>query len=181
MKSAILLILAALTSAEAISQETPASLSFAIYRVIVGERTLIAEGQRDYTSSDIEIVPWGRPVEGYQQLRKTLYLKDGFSIGTITHRTHESIGFGLWIQQQGPPEEFSWEWFSRLEGDVFRAWPEKERVRVTYREIPRGVEIQSVEFLTDVTLKFTNDRSLPPGVPTHEVLIYAGSVFRIAP
>jgi hypothetical protein len=156
-------------------------MHFAIYRIAEGERSLIAEGTREYTSSDIEVVPWGKEIDGYQERRKALALADGFGIGIVTIRHHENDGFGLWIYKDHHPAGFSWEWFSRGDGGVFTKLQGKGYVRVTYTQIPKGVEIRSVEFLTDITMRFKDNLSLPTALRTHEVVISKGSVFRVAP
>ena len=182
MRSVFLMLLISATSPQALGGETPASVAFAIYRLTDGERTLIAEGTREYTPSDIEVMRWGREIDGYQQHRKALDLSDGFGIGIgiVVLRQHEGDGFGLWIYKDVHPAGFSWEWFDRSERDIFKKLQGTGEVRVTYTQISKGVEIRSVEFLTDVTMRFTEDLSLPPDVRTHEVMIYEGSVFRTA-
>jgi hypothetical protein len=180
MRSALLLLMS-LPWAQAVWAEPSESLTFAIYRLTDGERTLIAEGMRDYTSSDIDVVPWGRETAGYQRHRKSLELADGFGMGIVSTRQFKDDGFGLWVYKDVHPGGFSWEWFDDPECGVFKKLRGTGEVRVTFTQIPNGFEIRSVEFLTDVTLRFTNDLSLPPDVRTHEVVIYAGSVFRVAP
>lgn len=181
MRSAVLSLLMSVAWTPALCQESPESLSFAIYRITDGERSLITEGTREYTSNDIEVVLWGRETDGYQQHRKTLELAEGFGIGIVMIRQHNGDGFGLWIYKDVHPAGFSWEWFDRSECDVFKKLQGTGEVRVTYAQIAKGVEIRSVEFLTDITMRFTEDLSLPVDVRTHEVVIYQGSVFRVAP
>jgi hypothetical protein len=116
-------------------------MTFAIYRLAEGELSLIAEGTREYTPSDIEVAPWGKEIDGYQERRKALELADGFGIGIVTMRHHENDGFGLWLYKDHHPAGFSWEWFSRGEGGVFTKLQGKGYVRVTYTQVPKGVEI----------------------------------------
>jgi len=46
---------------------------------------------------------------------------------------------------------------------------------------PGYEELESVEFLDDIVLRYQDDMRKPPGTHTHEVLVRKGSVFRCAP
>jgi hypothetical protein len=161
-------------------QEPPESLAFAIYHVSGDGRDLIDEGKRDYTVSDIDVTPWGIE-DGYQTSLKSLELSGGFRIGIHMVRQHKADAFGLWIRNDQHPDGFSWEWFNFEDGDIFKRWQGPEQVRVTYAQIAKGVEIRSIEFLTDVMLRFKEDQNTEPGIRTHEIVVSKGSVLRFAP
>ena len=64
-------------------------------------------------------------------------------------------------------------------GDVYRKLQGEGSVRVTQAQYPDGVEIQSVEFLTDITLRFQEDMKAGPGKKTHVVVVSKGSILRV--
>jgi hypothetical protein len=108
-------------------------------------------------------------------------LSDGFRIGIQVLRQHRVDGFGLWIRNDQHPDGFSWEWFHLEDGDTFKRLQGTERVRVTHDGVARLVEIRSIEFLTDVTLRFKEDPTVVPGTSTHEIVVSKGSVLRFGP
>ena len=55
------------------------------------------------------------------------------------------------------------------------------RVVVQVKRQGEAEELKSVEFLEDVTLRYLDDMSKPPGTVTHEVLIKKGSILALAP
>ena len=90
-------------------------------------------------------------------------------------------GFGMTIKNSYHPEGFSWEWFFLEDGDVYKKRQGEGRVRVTQAQNAEGKVLQSVEFLTDVTMRFQEDMKMEPRTVTHEVVVSQGSVFRFAP
>jgi len=158
------------------------SLEFSIYRLVGEDQELIASGKRDYSASDVNVREWGSN-EGHPSWKKTLDLKDGFNLGIVVIRGNDlTSGFGIWIANDHHPEGFSWEWFEPEYGDVFKKLQGEGYVRATLGQCPDGVEIQSVEFLTDITLRFKDDVSMdPPEHKTHKVVVSQGSVFSFAP
>jgi hypothetical protein len=180
MRFLLAMLVCLLASWQARCQERSESLGFTIYHFSGDGRDLVDEGKRDYTVGDIDVTPWGIE-DGYQTSLKSLELSDGFRVGIHTVRQHKADAFGLWIRNDQHPDGFSWEWFTHEDGDIFRRWRGPERVRVTYAQIEKGVEIRSVEFLTDVTLRFKEDPNVEPGVKTHEIVVSKGSVLRFAP
>ena len=42
-------------------------------------------------------------------------------------------------------------------------------------------ELESVEFLDDIALRYLDDMAKPPGTFTHELVIRKGSVLRLVP
>jgi hypothetical protein len=175
MRISIALLVCLLSSTQATSE----SLDFAVYRLSDNGPALISEEKLDYSVCDVEVLKWGSTT-GRPTWKKTLKLAEGFRIGVLVTRTDEVPGFGLWIQNDQHPEGFSWEWFNLEEGDIFVKLKGEGRVRVTRGAFEDGVEIQSVEFLADIKLRFSEDMKLGPRVRTHEVMVSKGSVFRFA-
>ena len=54
-------------------------------------------------------------------------------------------------------------------------------VRATHARSSDGIELQAVEFLTDITLRFQEDVKAEPGNKSHVIVVSQGSVFRFAP
>ena len=179
MRIYLAMLVCLLTSFPATSE----SMQFTVYRLAGEERELIAEGKRDYSVSDIEVIKWGRSQKQHPGLKKTLELTEGFRIGIVTYRGDDlTSGFGIWISNDHHPKGFSWEWFEPGNGDIFKKLQGEGYVRATLAQGADGVEIRSVEFLTDVTMRFKEDvRMKPTGHKTHEVVVTQGSVFRFAP
>lgn len=155
-------------------------LCFTIFRLSGDGRVLLAQGKLHYTLQDIDVVKWGNR-EGLPSWKKSLKLANGFSIGSLVVRSAAVPGFGLWIHDEHHPAGFSWEWFNVEAGDTYKKLQGAGRVRVTQAEYLDGVEIRSVEFLTDVTLRFQDDVKKGPRNETHEVMVSKGSVLRFAP
>jgi hypothetical protein len=76
---------------------------------------------------------------------------------------------------------FSWEWFEQTEGSTFTKLQGSGRVSVQMNKVGKSEELASVEFLEDVTLRYLDDMSKPPGTVTHEVLVKKGSILAFAP
>lgn len=112
---------------------------------------------------------------------KSLKLKDGFRISVLVVQRDPEIGFGLSIKNNYHPDGFSWEWFELEEGDVYKKLQPEGYLRVTQARSSDGVELQSVEFLSDITLRFQEDVKVGSGNKTHEIVVSPGSDFRFAP
>lgn len=155
-------------------------LSFALYRLAGTERVLMAQDTLDYASRDVIVEKWGIH-EGHQTWQKSLLLAEGFRIGVLITPAEQQGGFGLWIRNDLCPAGFSWEWFGREDGDIFKKLQGSGHVRVTEVKRADAVEIASVEFLSDVTLRFQEDIKSGLGNVTHEVVVSRGSVLRVVP
>ena len=173
-------LLPATTVALLISWQASADpLSYSIYSIKGAKPELMAENTVDYTATDIEVQEWG-PHQGHKTWKKSLKLKDGFSIGALVVRLEKPQGFGLWVAQDDYPSGFSWEWFEPDDGDVYKKLQGGGYVRVKLAKFEDGLEIQSVEFLTDVKLRFVEDVKMEPGKKTHEVVVNQGSILRFS-
>ena len=169
MAAALLLPCAA--SAEAIT--------FEVYELQNGGgRQLLASGTKTYVVEDIES---GRS-------SKELPLTDRFAVGASVHRHKELIGFGLWAKQRTrwfelwKDDGFSWDWFNREQGPMYRKLQGPGRVKATITKTRDYEELTSVEFLDDITLRlnarpwfFFSDGD------THHVVVRRGSILKLAP
>ena len=178
MRISTVMFVCLLTSLPAASE----SLEFTIYRLAGDEQELIAGEKLEYSLSDIDVREWGNS-EGHPSWKKILELKDGFNIGIVVTRGDDlTSGFGLWISNDYHPQGFSWEWFVHEGGDTYKKLQGEGRVRTTLAEYADGVEIRSVEFLSDIRLRFKEDVCKePPEHKTHAIVVSKGSVFRFAP
>src|SRR5262245_38991443 len=160
-------------------QASAEPLNYAIYSLKGDKPDLLAEDRLDYLVSDVEVVK-RRDHEGHQNWKKSLRLKEGFSIGALVVRLDKPQGFGLWIQQADHPKGFSWEWFEPDDGNVYKKLQGQGYVRVQFAKSGDGLELRSIEFLTDVKLRFVEDVKMKLGTVTHEVLVTQGSILRLS-
>ena len=153
-----------------------------------GTRTLLAEGARVYPRSDV----FG--TFGLERLLETnswhqeLMVTREFSIGASIVPRESAEGFGLWMHRRSAWYEvwltqgFSWKWFDREDGSVFRKRQGPGRVRASFASKNGKLELVSVEFLEDVMFRldarsfwlFSEHRD------THAMLVRAGSVLNFA-
>lgn len=112
----------------------------------------------------------------HQSTSKTLSLGDGLSLSTDVYREPALNGFGLVLVKDDSPC-FSWEWFDRESGDVFRKRLGGGKVQVSVGESAGFMELAGIEFLDDITLQ-CDDTS---NGTTHEARVKKGSVFRLRP
>jgi hypothetical protein len=112
----------------------------------------------------------------HQATRKTLAIGHGLSLSTDVYREPTLKGFGLVLVKDDSPC-FSWEWFDRESGDVFRKRLGGGKVKVSVVESAGYMELAGVEFLDDITLQCEDGSN----GTTHEARIKKGSVFRLRP
>ncbi|HTY62713.1 MAG TPA: energy transducer TonB [Acidobacteriota bacterium] len=145
-------------------------------------REVIAGGVRTY-SPDTDIIAHERPELNRNGVwwSRTLNLDDTFSVSAAVHREPLLDGFGLMVNMSGGLLGFSWEWFDRYEGNIFRKRQGGGQVSVTLNRGPGYEELQAVEFLDDIVLRYLDDINKPPGTHTHEVIIRKGSILMVAP
>jgi hypothetical protein len=137
-----------------------------------GARTRLGEIVREYKPG-IDVVAEDSQ---HQATSKTLALGHGLSLSTDVYREAALKGFGLVLVKDDSPC-FSWEWFDRESGDVFRKLLGGGKVKVSVVESAAFVELAGVEFLDDIALQ-CEDRS---NGTTHEARVKKGSVFRLRP
>ena len=165
------------------------SISFEVYEVSgKTSRSLLTKGTRDYTVRDIVVEE--HKSGDTRWWSKELAVASGFSIGASIFQEKDLTGFGLSLRDRSSfmgrisLGGFSWDWFDRESGDIYRKLQGSGRVRVTLVLSQPFQEIATIEFLEDVTLRvmsrpwflyflFKDD--------THHMLIRKGSVLRLAP
>lgn len=150
------------------------SLKYEIYalqgraeRHLLSQGTINDAGRNPRTS---ESVFFGR---SFQQ--KWIQLNSEFSLGASIFRDKRLDGFGLWIRRNG--KGFSWNWFTREAGLVFRKLQGDGRVEASLSPNDEYQELAAVTFLDDVTL--TGQFGLLPFWDTHQVVIKKGSVLHL--
>jgi hypothetical protein len=134
-----------------------------------GVRTRLGQSIRKYRPG-ADVLVERMPADVWN---KTLRLDYGLSISASVYPKEMLTGFGLVISKED--SGFSWEWFDRESGDVFRKLRGGGKVRVSVREDAGSQELVAVEFLDDIVLKCEDKRS----GSTHEVRVKRGSVLRL--
>lgn len=146
------------------------------------ERQVLAGGIKVYSPAKDILVQEAKGEDGGRPYwEKSLLLDNNFALTARVFREARLDGFGLVIYRRGDRFGFSWEWFDRQEGSVFQKLQGPGRISVTVKKGPGYEELESVEFLDDMVLRYLDSMNKPPGTHTHEVLIRKGSVFRCAP
>ena len=144
-------------------------------------RQLLGKGVKSYVpGKDIVVEEQAPRRDGAAAWSKSLLLNDTFALGASVHREPLLNGFGLVIYRRGDANGFSWEWFEREQGAVFRRLQGTGRVSVSIKKGAGYEELEVVEFLDDIALRYLDDMSKPPGTHTHEVVIGKGSVLKVS-
>lgn len=149
--------------------------------VRTGERQVLAKGVKTYSPArDIVVQKHRRRRDGAVVWSKSLLLSDTFAVATNVRHKRRHRGFGLVVNRRGHQNGYSWNWFKRVRAGEFQQSRGSGRVSVTLRKVSDQEELESVEFLDDVTLLYLDDVRRPPGAHSHEVVIRRGSVLRFA-
>ena len=167
--AAALWIVAAAASAETITFQS-VTLSFMGGRDRAAPVVKTYSPARDLVTRDL--IPgriWSR----------TLKLDDAFQIAVQVEREPSLTGFGVTIDRVDAAG-FSWEWFNRGEGTVFQELQGPGRLRAVIGKGPDYEELEAVEFLDDITLRYWAEGSRPPAPPSHEIVVQKGSVLRVS-
>jgi hypothetical protein len=146
-----------------------------------GPSTPIAKGVKTYLPAKDIVVREGPKKSDAPSWVKWLVLDESFAIGASVHREQPLSGFGLMVFRREDQNGFSWEWFGKAAGSTFTKLQGSGRVTVQVKKVGESEELTSVEFLEDVTLRYLDDMSKPPGTVTHEVLVKKGSILAFAP
>jgi hypothetical protein len=144
-----------------------------------GGRKVLARGVKTYSPAKDIIVREGGGRDGRPSWSKSLLLDDTFALSASVYREQSLDGFGLVIYRKGDQNGFSWEWFTRDKGNVFQKLQGTGRVSVGVKKGTGYEELDSVEFLDDIVLRYLDDMAKPPGTHTHEVVVRKGSVFKL--
>lgn len=179
MRGVALLILAGLGTAAARPEKVEWE---AVSITLTGDRTVIAGGTKQYSPlTDVVVEQQTGPKGDETWWSNSLPLDDRFVLSAVVNRAPKLNGFRLAISRRGDPG-FSWELFQRVEGSVFTKRQGSGSVSVGVKKGPDYEELESVEFLDDIVLRYSDGRSNPSGAhtPTQEITIRKGSVFRWA-
>lgn len=144
-------------------------------------RQSLGKGTKTYSPERDIVVQQQEPGrDGSPAWLKSIALDDTFGLGASVHREKSLGGIGLVVFRRGDENGFSWEWFDRVESNVYERRQGTGRVMVSTRKGPDHEELEAVEFLDDTTLRYLDDMRKPPGTHTHELVIRKGSVLRFA-
>lgn len=196
MRSALAPVLVAAVLALVDSTAQAESVHYAAYKLLPGgQKELVAQGTRDYSSAK-DIQPDTRCLcQSTDEPNLSLSLFGGYFLEVGPATDDPSTGFSLMIAD-GSRQSFSWNWLSpphRLPwliawlfgeqtepADIFVQRQTGGRVRVVTRTVGGRTQLESVEFLDDVALNFTDDMTLHPAdVDSHEFVILKGSTLRL--
>jgi hypothetical protein len=162
------------------------SLTFELFEVSNGKRgTLLASGVRNYSVQDVRVEEHGASQGSWKS--KAIPVARGFNAGVSIFLERDLTGFGLWLKggdswmSQVSGGGFSWDWFERESGNVYRKLQGGGRVRVTLASPPNQLEIGTVEVLEDIELR-VNVRPwfFFTSTDTHHLLLKKGSILRYA-
>ena len=159
--------------------EAPPSVAWKIVVLFAtGGRSVMSEGRKVYDPKQdiiVEPIRVARP----DARKVSVPLSNDFVMSVAVSKQRQVEGFGLFISRRGNAHGFSWEWFDRFGESLFHKRQGNSRVKVTIQKSFGYQELESVEFLDDVALRYLDDITQPPGMHTHEVVIRAGSVFKL--
>jgi hypothetical protein len=145
------------------------------------DRRVLLSGVTTYAPGrDIVVQEHLRRRDGAVSWSKSLLLSTTLAVAANVRRERSVDGFGLAVRRRGDYNGFSWNWFERVGGSEFQRTRGLGRVSVTVSRGSDYEELESVEFLDDVTLHYLDDTRRPPGARSHEVVIRKGSVLRFA-
>lgn len=162
------------------------SLSFELFEVSNGKRgALLASGVRNYSVQDVQVETRSSSQGSWKS--KAIPVAAGFNAGASIYPERDLTGFGLWLKggdswiAQLSGGGFSWDWFERESGNVYRKLQGGGRVRVTPASSPNELEIGTVEVLEDIVLR-VNVRPwfFFTSTDTHHLLLKKGSVLRFS-
>jgi hypothetical protein len=106
---------------------------------------------------------------------KALPVAAGYDIRASIVPEKQIDGFGLQLTRQG--DGFSWEWFQRESGDVFRKIQGGGQVQVRFRTVGDVQELAEVYFIDNVTMRIDRYWLVPfHHSDTDELVIKRGSV-----
>lgn len=154
-------------------------LSYAIYAYpfFGGEAKLVREGTLTYRHSDVRTLM--HPGADGTMSVKVLEVADGYQIHGNIFREERLDGFGLSLSKEG--HGFSWDWFDRSSGDIFRKLQGGGQLQVRTRTVGDKVELAEVLFLDDVTLRLDRYWIIPfRNRNSDEMVVKRGSVLWFA-
>ena len=166
-----------LTSLGAVARAETVAWQIATATTRSGQRQVLANGVKQYSpAADVWVQEHLRRRDGATMWSKSLLLSDGFAVSARVRRERRLRGFGLVIHRRGDRNAYGYNWFARDTDAEFLGRRGVGRVAVAIRREPGFEELEAVEFLEDVTLRYLDDVRRPPGAYSHEVVIRRGSV-----
>ena len=144
-------------------------------------RQVVGKGVKAYSPAKDIIVREGPDRDGAPSWSKSLLLDEMFALSASVYRERTLDGFGLVIYRKGDDNGFSWEWFDRQQGDIFEKRQGGGRVSVRVKKGAGFEELEAVQFLDDIVLRYLDNMAKPPGTHTHEVVVRKGSVLKLTP
>jgi hypothetical protein len=157
------------------------TVTWEAYALAAPGRLVLGKGVKQYSPAKDIVVQEQSGEDGRRSWEKSLLLDENFALTARVLREPRLDGFGLLVYRRGDNAGFSWEWFDRERDGFFAKLQGSGRLAVQTKKGADYEELQAVEFLDDVVLRYLDDMSKPPGTHTHEIVIRKGSVFRVAP
>ncbi len=156
------------------------TFSYEVYAMEPGGKRLLSKGQKNYSRADIRIT---RQVAFFKvMVTKELDLGNGFSVGFSDDGERDVEGLGLWMQLAPAAEKsradrgFSWEWYNRVNGGVFRKLQGKGTIQVQTQRMKDFEFVTRVEFLEETVFRLDAKNTPTPGGLTHTMVIKPGSI-----
>ena len=156
------------------------TLGYSIYLGTGDSRALLTTGSREHTVADLDVRPvWKPPLVPFWD--SSIELEGGFRVGVFVSPARVRHGFGMWMHNDANPHEFSWNWFVHVGGQIYSNGGNAGRLRVQLTEEGGVTQIEAIEFLDDVELRYQENKCLAPaGAYSHVVRLTRGSVLTVA-
>jgi hypothetical protein len=154
---------------------SPFALAFEAFALEGGTRDRLASAVLQYSSADIRTKK-RTGSDGAIYWDKTLRLTSGFIVGVIMDATPDVGSLALFADREPWHQGFSFEDFTK-QGEVFTHHELGGQLKVSFVARPSPDHLHTIEFLTDVTLRYVAAavNHLVEG-PTHELVVQRGSV-----
>ena len=154
----------------------PYALAFEAFELSVGgARSQLASGVRQYSAADIRVEKW-TGYNGATYWNKSLALSSGFLVGALIDATPDVVSWALFVDREPGRQGFSFEAFAE-QGGVFTHPDLGGQLKVSFLARPSPDHLESIEFLTDVTLRYiASETNHLVDDSTHELVVRQGSV-----
>jgi hypothetical protein len=161
------------------------TFSYEIYAMQRSGKKLVSTGQRNYSRADVRVTT--QVVLLKVLVTKELDLGNGFSVGFSDDGEPGTDGMGLWMHRvpaannAGAFPGFSWEWYQRESGGIFRKLQGKGAIQVQSQRIANHEFVTRIEFRDDTLFRLSVDPTAKPGDVSHTMVIKQGSVLIFPP
>jgi hypothetical protein len=146
-----------------------------------GDRTVIAGGTKKYSPlTDVVVQEQPGRKGDAAWWSSSLPLDDSFILSAIVHKEPKLTGFRLAIHRT-TDAGLSAEAFDLVDGNVFQKHKAPGSVSVRVKKSSDSEELEAVEFLDDIVLRYSDGTSKVSGTHTHEITVRKGSVFSWGP